>query len=268
MDNSQLNPTIDNDCWCSFYKITNKVNNKCYIGQTIRDPEIRFREHIHSSTQEDPGCRAIALALKSWGVDNFTFEVIWEEYSSHHDALEQLLIKEYNSLAPNGYNLYPGGKHTYQGHTGSVRDKISSNQRKYFDDVHDLPRYIMYIPGNDYGIGYSVNSPEIEFMQFSSNYFSLDEKYNFAIRYLTEENARDEIRKQYNEIKRIRKQENILKEVTIESEKYYLPSHFIWTSKGKYFLVRKPGKKAKQFGNTRITIRQNYERALAYYNNQ
>ena len=27
------------------YKITNKINNKCYIGQTIRQPRLRFWEH-------------------------------------------------------------------------------------------------------------------------------------------------------------------------------------------------------------------------------
>ena len=27
------------------YKITNKINNKCYIGQTIKSPEERQKEH-------------------------------------------------------------------------------------------------------------------------------------------------------------------------------------------------------------------------------
>lgn len=32
----------------SVYKITNKINNKCYIGSTIRC-EKRWREHINCS---------------------------------------------------------------------------------------------------------------------------------------------------------------------------------------------------------------------------
>ena len=27
------------------YKITNKINNKCYIGQTIKNAEERWKEH-------------------------------------------------------------------------------------------------------------------------------------------------------------------------------------------------------------------------------
>ena len=27
------------------YKITNKINNKCYIGQTIKSAEERWKEH-------------------------------------------------------------------------------------------------------------------------------------------------------------------------------------------------------------------------------
>ena len=27
------------------YKITNKINGKCYIGQTIKPAEVRWKEH-------------------------------------------------------------------------------------------------------------------------------------------------------------------------------------------------------------------------------
>jgi group I intron endonuclease len=250
----------------SIYKITNKINGKCYHGQTIRDPIVRFNEHIHSSTQDDPGCRAIALALRSYGVDNFTFEVVVEGFAFELDFLESEFIEMHNSLAPHGYNLYPGGKNTYRGHTGSARDKISSGQRKHFDGIHDLPRYVMHVPAGEHGEGYAVASPEIDFMQFSSRHLSMDEKYELAIRYLTEDAKRASIRDEYNTLKHERKRQSIMKKVTIDGEDYYLPVHFMWCPTDRYFLIRKRGKNNRQFGDKRISVRENYERALHYYN--
>lgn len=266
IDNPQPSPNMQTECWCNFYQITNKITGKCYIGQTIRDPCVRFAEHIHASTQDDPGCRAIALAIKSYGVENFTFEVILREYGTDHDQMECMLIEECNSMAPNGYNLYPGGKNTYKGHTGSARDKISEAQRKHFDENHNLPRYVWFVPKGEHGEGYSVQLPGINFMQFSSVYFTMEEKYDFAIRYLIGEQDRKNIREEYMRLKKERKHQNILKEVVIGNEIYHLPVHFMWCPGENYFLVRKAGKKAKQFGDSRITVRQNYEKALAYYN--
>ena len=35
------------------YKITNKFNNKVYIGQTVRDLKTRFDEHMRDQTSND-----------------------------------------------------------------------------------------------------------------------------------------------------------------------------------------------------------------------
>ena len=54
------------------YKITNKVNNKVYIGQTSRSLEIRWREH-----KSRAGCyytSHLYSAMNKYGVDNFIFE--------------------------------------------------------------------------------------------------------------------------------------------------------------------------------------------------
>lgn len=187
-------------------------------------------------------------------------------YRFELDFLEFEFIEIHNTIAPKGYNLYPGGKKTYNGHSGSSRDKISANQRKHFDGVNDLPRYVMFVPKGEHGEGYAVSSPEIEFMQFSSMQLTLDEKYDFAIKYLIGDTDRHVTREQYNSLKNERKIAKIAKTVNISGEEFILPSYFMWCPSEKFFLVRKPEKKAKQFGDSRITVRENYNKALKYYN--
>ena len=55
----------------SLYKITNLLNNKCYIGITNRNPEERFAEHKRPSSSS-----FISKAIQSDGVENFSFEII------------------------------------------------------------------------------------------------------------------------------------------------------------------------------------------------
>jgi GIY-YIG catalytic domain len=247
------------------YVITNIISGKKYIGQTIRDPKVRFKEHIASSKDDDPGCRAIALAIKSYGVKVFQFNILHECKPDELDRLETEEIEKQNTMASNGYNLYPGGKGTYKGHNGSARDKISAGQRKHFDGIHDLPRYMQYVPSGGHGEGYAVSIPNIPFAHFTASVLSLDEKFDFAVKYLTTDN-RDSIHAEYKALKNERRVDKIAKTVTIDNRTFILPSYFMWCPGEKMFLIRKPGKKTKQFGDKRISIQANYDRAYKYYN--
>ena len=91
------------------YKITNKLNNKCYIGQSI-DIENRWRQHIYESKTLRRGCQ-IHLAINKDGIDNFTFEVLEECLldKSILNEREKYWIKYYNSFS-GGYNMTPGGQ--------------------------------------------------------------------------------------------------------------------------------------------------------------
>ena len=85
------------------YKITNLINNKVYIGQTIH-PDKRWWEHKQrAKTHNYP----IHLAIVKYGEENFVFEIL--EESQNYNEREKELIKQYNSLSPNGYNIIPGG---------------------------------------------------------------------------------------------------------------------------------------------------------------
>lgn len=89
----------------AIYKITNKINQKIYIGQSLH-PEKRWWEHCQRAiTQTDS--YPIHLAIFKYGKENFSFEIL--EWTENYDIREKELIKEFNSLSPNGYNLIEGG---------------------------------------------------------------------------------------------------------------------------------------------------------------
>ena len=56
------------------YKITNKINNKVYIGQTINSLEKRFKQHL-SEAKQGKNCR-LHSAIRKYGIDAFVIEPI------------------------------------------------------------------------------------------------------------------------------------------------------------------------------------------------
>lgn len=91
----------------AIYKITNKLNNKCYIGQS-NNPMERWKQHKwHSTNEVKKGKSAIYDALREVGIDNFSFEILgWFE---NYNDKEKYYIQLYNCLVPNGYNIMIGG---------------------------------------------------------------------------------------------------------------------------------------------------------------
>ena len=81
------------------YKITNKVNGKIYIGQSIHI-EKRWQEHCQPSNNKS----LIAKAIKKYGKENFLFEVVEQCIEEELLKKEEYYIKLYNSVVPNGYN--------------------------------------------------------------------------------------------------------------------------------------------------------------------
>lgn len=111
------------------YKVTNKINGKIYIGQTIRSLEIRWKQHCKDAETNHKGM-AILAAIQKYGKENFTVEQI--DIACDRDELdlkEQYWIRYYNSLSPNGYNLHTGGKH-YECSEETKRKISESNKGK------------------------------------------------------------------------------------------------------------------------------------------
>lgn len=86
------------------YIVTNKLNGKIYIGQTIRSIQTRLKEHQLESSK----CRAFAGAIKKHGWKNFHIE--WYECSVDElNKHEKWMIQLMGTLSPGGYNLMEGG---------------------------------------------------------------------------------------------------------------------------------------------------------------
>ena len=91
------------------YKITNKINGKSYIGQTIQNVKERFYQHCATKCSQAILNMVIHKAINKYGKSNFTIEVIEEVESTNLNDRERYWIKYYDSYN-NGYNSTKGGQ--------------------------------------------------------------------------------------------------------------------------------------------------------------
>lgn len=115
------------------YLITNKVNNKRYVGQTMSRKGYlsRWEEHIGEALCER-GAKSTSVfhkAIKKYGANNFEVKRVLKNIpESEIDFLEQVCIKRFNTFYIDGYgyNMTLGGQgvHGYK-HTDATRKKIS-----------------------------------------------------------------------------------------------------------------------------------------------
>jgi group I intron endonuclease len=85
------------------------VNNKAYIGVTIRvDVEYRWTRH-KSAIRNGNGCPLLMKAFKKYGEDAFKFEVLIICFDEDVFRFENDYILKYNAMSPHGYNVATGG---------------------------------------------------------------------------------------------------------------------------------------------------------------
>lgn len=92
---------------CGIYKITNLVNGKVYVGQSTNIPT-RWRRHraeVNNPNNDYPLYRA----MRKYGLENFSFEIIEECSKELLDSRERYWIKTLDSYY-NGYNQTSGGQ--------------------------------------------------------------------------------------------------------------------------------------------------------------
>lgn len=89
------------------YKITNRVNNKVYIGQTRFTVEHRFKQHLKNHNIEHR-TQPLYLAFAKYGTDNFYVETLEECPIDKLDEREIFWIAKYDSFNK-GYNATLGG---------------------------------------------------------------------------------------------------------------------------------------------------------------
>lgn len=100
------------------YKITNKLNNKVYIGQS-NNVLRRLNEHKRQRKVD------IDSYINVLGVDNFEFEILEECSKEELDKKEQQYIKQYNSIE-DGYNIQQGGYNNSAGE-GNGRARLTED---------------------------------------------------------------------------------------------------------------------------------------------
>lgn len=84
------------------YKVTNKINGKVYIGQSV-DIGRRWREHMNAKDDI-----YFHKAIQKYGVENFEWEVIEQCKKKDLDEREIYWIEYYDSFNK-GYNCTKGG---------------------------------------------------------------------------------------------------------------------------------------------------------------
>jgi len=91
------------------YLATNTVNGMQYVGATINF-EKRVREHIRAAERNKGVKGSLAEAIKKFGKDVFDFAKI-DQAKSLQDLSkkEARWISKMKTIAPDGYNLSPGG---------------------------------------------------------------------------------------------------------------------------------------------------------------
>ena len=105
--NSMITRVVGPGPHIGIYRITNLLDGKCYIGQSVDIAE-RFRQHIKCGLGIDTPNNILYKAMLQDGVENFAFEVLQECERSQLNNQEVYWIDYYKSQEF-GYNMNKGG---------------------------------------------------------------------------------------------------------------------------------------------------------------
>lgn len=98
---------LGNETKCGIYKITNILDNKCYIGQSV-DIYKRWCDHCKCGCGIDtPKNNKLYAAMEQDGIENFTFELLEECPREELNKKETFYINLYESN-DYGYNITQG----------------------------------------------------------------------------------------------------------------------------------------------------------------
>ena len=119
------------------YKITNKINQKLYVGKTsLEDPYRRWNQHLQIAKNKDANLKnhtfqLIHKAIVKYSKKNFIFEIV-EECMTWELGIEREMfwIKYYGSFGKLGYNQTAGGEGSIGfRHSEATKKKMSEQRR-------------------------------------------------------------------------------------------------------------------------------------------
>lgn len=125
------------------YKITNKINNKVYIGQSV-DIIQRWKEHKSYAFCEKRECynNHLYCAIRKYGLENFNFQIIEECNKDKLDMKEQYWIKYYDSINPDkGYNLILSNQTANHQNLKVKQYDLDGNYIATFNSFREAERY-------------------------------------------------------------------------------------------------------------------------------
>jgi len=135
---------------CGIYKIQNRINGDCYIGQS-KNIEVRWETHKTIGRNYNLSYANISLykAFYNYGLTNFEFSILEECQLDQLDEKEIYWIKYYDSFN-NGYNMTPGGQGL------KTIGKLSENQVLEIIELLKNSNYTQIEIGDMFGV--NVNS--------------------------------------------------------------------------------------------------------------
>lgn len=118
------------------YKITNLIDGKVYIGQTVNYNK-RKKRHLSSLKNGNHHNEHLQRAFDKYGEDSFKIELIKKCNIEELDKLERYYIKELDACNHDkGYNMMYGGQR-YRNFTKEVRLKMSeAGKGRKFTNEH------------------------------------------------------------------------------------------------------------------------------------
>lgn len=85
----------------SIYKVTNKVNGKCYIGQTCGSVDRRFSQHCYDANKNKKKT-PFHSAIRKYGKENFSHDLILICNDAMSNYYEDAVMNLYDSHISNG----------------------------------------------------------------------------------------------------------------------------------------------------------------------
>lgn len=177
------------------YKITNKINQKKYIGKT-NDPERRKREHFSKTNLKNEPNKILYKAMEKYGRENFIFDIIEECSEEKWEDREKYWISHFNSLIPNGYNMIDGGSEPphYLGEKSAVA-KLKDFEVKEIQQLL-LNNNFNKLSNKEIAERYNISTDQIERINLGKRGFN--DKLKYPLRKYSKKEYVEDIRKLLN----------------------------------------------------------------------
>lgn len=153
------------------YKISNSVNDKVYIGQTIQLISERWKTHLFRAKNNYK--THLYSAMRKYGIENFTIEELEQIDNKELDSREKYWIKYYDSYY-NGYNSTLGGQDNKSCYpVEEIKNMILKgvSSQEIIDKYHCDKKTIYNISKREFGVNFKTihsrifNNKVIEYYQ-------------------------------------------------------------------------------------------------------